>query len=276
MQVDTAAKELLFSTVRLVTESDDGDGTSGTGFIIDLELKTGESTPVLITSRHVVEDATEVSLHFAVGGKERDVRLGGAQQVCILNGREAFFSHPDASIDIAMAPIGKVILQAPKELFYRALPVSLLPDEDALDALDAIEELVFVGYPDGQWDSMNQTPIIRRGITATPVWLDYDGRPCFLIDGSVFEGSSGSPVLVYNSGGFAVGGEFAIGQRLILVGVLTESLIRNRDIAFGELDGSLDQELGLGTVLNARALSHTIDLFCANAGLTRPPAHRGA
>ncbi len=123
-------------------------------------------------------------------------------------------------------------------MFYRALPASLVPDGVALDALDAIEELIFVGYPDGRWDSANQTPIVRRGITATPVWLDYDGLPYFLIDGAVFPGSSGSPVLVYNSGGFNVGGRFAIGQRLMLVGVLTESLIRNQSVHFGELGGS--------------------------------------
>ncbi|WP_353952514.1 serine protease [Knoellia sp. S7-12] len=276
MQVDTVAKDLLFATVRLVTEAQDGEETSGTGFILDLELMKGESTPVLVTSRHVVEEATEVSLHLAVAGRDSDVQLRSALQVRMVNGREAFFYHPDDSIDIAIAPIGRVIRDAPERLFYRALPASLVPDADALDALDAIEELIFVGYPDGRWDSINQTPTTRRGITATPVWLDYDGRPYFLIDGGVFPGSSGSPVLIYNTGGFAVGGSFAIGQRMMLVGVLTDSLIRNQSVNFGDLGGSFEQGLGLGTVLNARALVHTIDLFCANAGLTRTPRTPGA
>jgi hypothetical protein len=36
----------------------------------------------------------------------------------------------------------------------------------------------------------------RRGMTATPPQLDYCGRPTFLIDASVFGGSSGSPVFL--------------------------------------------------------------------------------
>jgi hypothetical protein len=42
-------------------------------------------------------------------------------------------------------------------------------------------------------------PIMRRGTTATPMVLDFEGRPEFLIDAAVYPGSSGSPVFVYQS-----------------------------------------------------------------------------
>ena len=55
------------------------------------------------------------------------------------------------------------------------------------------------------YDQVNLIPITRTGMTATPLQLDYDGRPSFLIDASVFPGSSGSPVFVYKSGKLGAG-----------------------------------------------------------------------
>lgn len=269
MKIDTAAKDLLFSTVRLVTHSGDGGG-SGTGFILDLETHPEHSTPVLITNKHVVDDAIEVSFHLAVSDGGSGVRLGQGQEVRISNAQEAFFGHPDPDVDIAITPIGRVLLESSTRLFYRAIPASFIPDGAALEQLDAIEELVFVGYPDGRWDGVNQTPITRRGITATPIALDFDGEPCFLIDGSVFAGSSGSPVFVYNSGGFTVAGRFAVGQRMMFVGILSATMVRPTPVHFGDLESTLQQEINLGTVFNSRALAETVDHFCANAGITRP------
>ena len=65
---------------------------------------------------------------------------------------------------------------------------------DSINNLDAVEEVLFIGYPDGLYDSVNLTPVVRRGITATPVQLDFEGQPAFLVDAAVFPGSSGSPV----------------------------------------------------------------------------------
>jgi hypothetical protein len=78
-----------------------------------------------------------------------------------------------------------------------------------------------IGYPNGIWDAVNNMPIIRRGSTATHPNLDYEGRPEFMIDAACFPGSSGSPVFLFNTGGYAVrGGGLAIGTRIKLLGVL--------------------------------------------------------
>jgi V8-like Glu-specific endopeptidase len=78
--------------------------------------------------------------------------------------------------------------------FYMKTSTNLIPFPSTSDDLDAIERIIFVGYPNGMYDRKNYTPILRQGITATPFHLDYDGLPAFLIDASVFPGSSGSPV----------------------------------------------------------------------------------
>jgi len=79
-----------------------------------------------------------------------------------------------------------------------------------------------IGYPNGIWDEKNNMPIIRRGITATSPKYDYNGLPIFVIDCACFPGSSGSPVLIFDQGGYmdAKGNLNLGGSRVLLLGAL--------------------------------------------------------
>lgn len=81
------------------------------------------------------------------------------------------------------------------ELFYTPIPIQLIPDDEILDTFDTLEEVFMIGYPNGIWDSYNNKPIFRKGVTATDYRLNYNNAPEFIIDIAVFGGSSGSPVL---------------------------------------------------------------------------------
>jgi len=71
-----------------------------------------------------------------------------------------------------------------------------------------------VGYPVGIWDSANNMPVIRRGITATHPGKDYEGKSEFMIDAACFPGSSGSPVFLFNLGSYPQkAGGIVIGTR---------------------------------------------------------------
>jgi hypothetical protein len=112
----------------------------------------------------------------------------------------AWFMHPDPQVDLAIIPM-RPLEQAARdqgvELYYHVIDSRLAPDAATTRALDALEEILFVGYPSGVWDQVNLMPILRRGTTATPMALDFEGRAEFLIDAAVYPGSSGSPVFVY-------------------------------------------------------------------------------
>ena len=72
---------------------------------------------------------------------------------------------------------------------------SIISSEN-LEQIDAIDDIVMVGYPNGIWDEYNNLPIIRKGITAT----HPQNRKEFMIDAACFPGSSGSPVFLYKPG----------------------------------------------------------------------------
>lgn len=104
--------------------------------------------------------------------------------------------------------------------FYIAFEAGSTITQAELRDLSALEDIVMIGYPNGIWDSVNNMPVIRRGITATHPKLDYEGRPEFMIDAACFPGSSGSPVVLYNAGTYATRDEIHLGSRVKLLGVL--------------------------------------------------------
>ena len=108
-----------------------------------------------------------------------------------------------------------------KNPFFVSLDSSLIPTQNDLAELNALEDVVMVGYPSGIWDSKNNMPILRRGVTATHPALDYEGRREFMIDAACFPGSSGSPVFLFNMGSYAPkAGGIVVGSRIKLLGVL--------------------------------------------------------
>lgn len=77
------------------------------------------------------------------------------------------------------------------------------------------------GYPRGFYDRLNLLPVARRAITATPISVDYEGRPEFLMDASVFPGSSGSPVFVVKP--------HPIRPVVHFLGILSQSIFRTEE-----------------------------------------------
>jgi len=274
MNVNTLYKDLMFSVLRLVTSNKDGKtGNTGTGILVDLELTPETLTPVLITNKHVVQDAIEISVHLPAGEGPRDVSLGNTVQIQMKLEGEGFFSPRDSDIDIAILPFGAV-LRALENLhpkpFMRFLPVSEFPSSEEYGSLDALEEVFFMGFPDGRWDSVNKTPIIRRGVTATPATLDFDGKPEFLIDASVFPGSSGSPLFVARTTTFLSNSKLITQQLAIFAGIVTKSLHRTHQVPVFDTETEVLESLDLGIVTNVAAIKDALDQFCEYAKQPKP------
>ncbi len=85
-----------------------------------------------------------------------------------------------------------------------------------------------IGYPFGLKDEFNNLPIVRKGITATPYYLNYESNPKFLVDIPIYFGSSGSPIIIYNSTSYndRIGNTF-FGRRFLFLGINYATYTRN-------------------------------------------------
>ena len=111
------------------------------------------------------------------------------------------------------------------------------------------------------YDDYNKTPLIRRGWTSTPVWNDYKGHKEFLIDASVFPGSSGSPAFIFNQGSYSTGDGISVGNRLLFMGAVTSTITK---------DGH--EYLDLGKVIRSDAIKEALKPFVDDL-LDRSEAH---
>lgn len=274
VEINSFGRQLLFTTVRIEATLADGTKSVGTGFIFNAN-RQGLMCPILVTNKHVIEGAATGKLWF-IASEGFGPRLGDAVDINYANFDNQWTGHPDDNVDVTCMPLTNTVIQADaagRQVFYKAIGSDIVPNTNNVADLDAIEEIVFAGYPDALYDTENKTPIVRRGITATPMELNYRGLPTFLIDASVFPGSSGSPVFVLQKGGFKDGNAFRVGSsRVFFVGILASGHIRAEtgEISLGTSPTvKFNQLMDLGIVFNWLAVDEAVEACCIRHGINR-------
>ena len=101
-----------------------------------------------------------------------------------------------------IAQILNVLTEQNKRAFFIPMDNNLIPSNQELLDLRLVEDILMVGYPNGLWDEVNNMPLFRKGITSSHPSLDWNGKSEMLIDAACFPGSSGSPVFLFNEGGY--------------------------------------------------------------------------
>jgi hypothetical protein len=216
--------QLVHTTVRIETLGAKGQG-SGTGFFLNVADDGERRVPLIVTNKHVISGASEGRFHFTLQNSVGQPDLGSTFIFALTDFEAGWVPHPDPSVDLAAFPIAGLLdhmVELGKPVFHRGFPVDLICDETFLNTLTAIEDVIMIGYPSGLWDPKHNFPIVRRGVTATPPGVPFDGREEFVIDCACFPGSSGSPVVLYNPTGHIdkQANSFAMGGRVRLLGVL--------------------------------------------------------
>lgn len=275
MEKLSTLEQICFSTTRIETTDEKGNNYSGTGFFFNLQVDKEKIAPLLITNKHVVKNMKKGLFRFTKAGTDGNPIYKEHFTISYEDDFEKMWTfHPDDNVDLCALPI-IVLTEAAKKLnnplFYKAFNNSLIPDYDTIQSFDAVEDVIMVGYPNGIWDSANNMPIVRKGITATQIRLDYNNTKAFLIDAAVFPGSSGSPVLLYNKGTFTdKNGNVNIGKtRIYLLGIVNSVFLSNVDGDIRIASIPTQQKLvansripnSIGNVIKAEVILDFIPLF---------------
>ena len=224
----TVAEQLMFSTTRICTTNDDGIQFSATGFFFEYLIEKGKdklNVPVIITNKHVVKDVKNLKVFISKGDGKGNPLFEPPVSISLdyHNLQQWVVEHPDPMVDLCLIFSNPIIQLFNKEnpIFYKNLNENHIPTQEQLENIDAIEDVFMIGYPNGLWDASHNIPLVRKGITSTPVYIDFNDEPRFLIDAACFPGSSGSPVFYYKTGAVKekYGGVSIGNSRLFLLGV---------------------------------------------------------
>jgi len=198
---------------------------TGTGFYFGFNIGK-DTVPVIVTNAHVIRKCHTGYLRFK-SFSDKKINYGDLLDIKLDNFESRWIKHKTE--DLAILILNPIKEEVYKK--YNKVPFSMsfsekdIPNDSTLNKLLAIEDVLMIGYPKGLSDDLNDLPIVRKGLTATPVYMDYKNRNWFLLDIPIYTGSSGSPVCIFNSGSYTDKqmNVHAGGFRFLLLGIAVES-----------------------------------------------------
>ena len=234
----SATDKMAKSTVRI--ECFEGERLSvGSSFYCVFPLKTLGAIPVLITNRHVVEGFRNIRIVLSTAPDPRQATPQRRRVLAYDQLDQIVHFHDNPNIDLAailLRPILDRNVDDGSTIYLEDISLKDFAAEGIESRLRFVEDVLVVGYPQGLWDRTRNLPLFRRGITASPAMLDYNGESKFLIDCSIFPGSSGSPVFLYNFPAYIEDGNVNFGERCALLGVVSSVLVHNVEGTVEEVD----------------------------------------
>lgn len=267
--MSSIAEDLLHTTVRLEGQKQQS-ASVGTGFFFMHEKRI-----FLVTNKHVVEDVTNghfVLLRGEMEGTLKKPLFGQGFRIPFTAAN--FIGHPDPLVDVTAMNVSQIITDAEKDgnlVFWKNIHEDNFPSKEQIEKfISPFEEIIFIGYPSGIWDSKNILPIARKGMTATPYYVDFQGQKTFLIDASVFPGSSGSPVFVYYAGGYPdKEGNLYAGNRVHFLGIIAQVFqrieqgeIKVKNIPTQQMPyAEMNQMIDLGVVFKAVTIKECVEYY---------------
>lgn len=215
-------EQLMLATTRIESIDVDGNAFASTGFFYCANVVSGRGVPLLITNKHAVDNAAQSSIVLTILPASGQKQY---QQFVLQQYSASWIDHPDPHVDLCALPIGPLINEIVNEgswVHIEPLSKNIIPSKADIDEMIGLESIVLIGYPDGIWDTVNNLPILRRGILASHYSVDWNGQPEFVVDASCFPGSSGSPVMLIDSGTYRTrtGVTMSSAPRIKLLGIL--------------------------------------------------------
>lgn len=176
----------------------------GTGFFVNVEVpkgKPGEWMTLLVSNKHVYEVDSGL---FLLLHKANNLRTGaipgeyGKYHWCDFS--RIYHEHVNEDVDLSCINLANAVQQV--GAFFKGLPFECIQRDKDYQARVG-QDVIFVGYPGALGaDGDIVYPQVRKGRVATSPIVDDVGEHCFLIDGDVEGGSSGSPVFAIENGAY--------------------------------------------------------------------------
>ena len=242
--MNTNSRKAYYTTCRIINNTINGETKYGTGFFMNFTLNNGKVIRTILTCKHVIKNYKKITVETCLDN-------GGGQPVDKTKfpfsygiGINDYFviKHPNENIDLAALVFSydnRIFVKGPFQPFFLSLDESLYVDGKLQD-ISFIQDVYMIGYPETIYDSVNNKPVVRKGVTASPIQIDFQDEPKFLIDIKTCHGSSGSPVFIMDESVHFEGNAIVQGDRFILLGIFTsgwDEITEGQKITEGSCDG---------------------------------------
>lgn len=273
MKRKSPSDQAIEVTVRIINHKKNGTTSCGTGFFYRYQ-----NYLFLVTNKHVLKDAERIQFNVFTCGENGDPDYQNMEPIILFEDDLIRYSygHNSKDVDIQIISFTKFLYDnglINNNFYVRSVTEKNICDQKQMENLFAIENIVFVGYPNFLWDEVNHLPIIRTGTTASILTKDYNGEPSFLIDASVFPGSSGSPVFILNDAIFSDRTGTYSASRFIFLGVIASGFFHTStgEITIAPIPGittpfaTVKEMMDLGVVMHARTVVETVKQFLSRS-----------
>lgn len=223
------AQRLVYSTVKINCTRVNGNPSTGTGFF----FTNVHNESLVITNWHVVKDAVNGQFVMIEGDKYNDPIPGAGISIKMDKFSERWEHHSDPNVDLCAMPLLHVIRECRKDgkvPYPTTIDYTTIPSDEEWQKFIPAEDILMIGYPNGIWDDVNLLPYFKKGMTATHPSINYKGEDEFVMDISVYPGSSGSPVFLLTDDFYKKSRSFEGGNdRARLLGVAYKHFKYNND-----------------------------------------------
>jgi len=228
---ETLSEKLQYTTMMITTPNGVGTGAIFRFIINDNPID------VLVTNKHVVNYKILERIKITIHACDSD---GNNLTMETLESTVPWFHHN--SKDLCYCFLGPLLNEFSKNtgrhIFYIPITEETILQTEKMSSLNAIEQVVMIGYPIGLIDPIHNLPLIRHGYTAYPPYYDYKEPGIGIIDIAAFPGSSGSPVFILNEGSYTDVKRHSLlpGSRLIFLGILFSGPVFKQETGIEEAE----------------------------------------
>jgi hypothetical protein len=200
-----AIDHLSLSTTILFLNKGDETLSQGTGFFYHRK-EEGYNITCLVTNYHVLigynpmtknsPKGDNITFQFHLSDQEPGPVRTIKYPLFTIHQKPVWLTSsvcPEA--DLAVIPLPMPLIEE-----FNVYVISMENERlyDALLVRPAMP-ITLIGYPHGRYDTKNSLPIWKTGSIASEPAVDFEGKPQFMVDVSVFPGMSGSPAFAVSS-----------------------------------------------------------------------------
>lgn len=219
---------------------------TGTGFLFMADIPLGDDVVrnklLLISNKHVLCGGKgEMTITLNRRKIDGTPDFGNAKKFVYNRFADYYIEHPNENVDLACVDVSEF---THTDAYTAYLNPSFLTPID-YEKIAPGSDVLFVGFPNGIYDTKNNLPLVRKGTLASMPNLDFNGKGEIVIDAQVYAGSSGSPVFI------------SWDRTYKLLGVVSKTMRRSAVVE--ESDEEIYPTLGLGIVVKQRHVQELID-----------------